>query len=140
MTQSCRSPAPVELTDARKHGMRGKLQRSAVNTEVAYWKVYNFWYTHGAELQSENGFGTYNSDLVQKMFQLHPDIVTVMDKIIIEQQSNSVSLDTLQRKIEDILNLQMRHIIQFEFCLDEFNRYLAELRLLQGVLQHRGWF
>jgi len=115
---------PVELIDEHKHRLRETL--------------YNFWYTYGVQLESENGPGTFNYDFVQKMSQLHPDIVVVMDKIVPGQQSDSGSLDNLQSKIGDVLSLQRRHITQFEFCLDEFNRYLAALLLLEAVLQHRG--
>ena len=104
--------------------------------EVACWKVCRFWYTYGGALQSGNGVGTSKYDLVQEMFQLHQDIVTVMDKLITGQQSDSSSLDNLQRKIGDILSLQRRHITQFESCLDEFNRYLVSLGRLESFLQH----
>ena len=110
--------------------LREALQTSVQRTEVAYWKVYNFWCTTGVQLQSENGSGTFNYDFIQKMGQLHPHIVAVIDKIIIGQQSDSVSFENLHRKIEDILSLQRRHIIQFQSCLDEFNRYLTALGLL----------
>ena len=123
------SICPTCCLDSRKMRL-SKLQRSTNNTEIAYWKVYEFWYSYGTQLQSENGPGTFNYDLVQKMGQLHPHIVTVIDKIIIGQQSDSVSFENLHRKIEDILSLQRRHIIQFQSCLDEFNRYLTALGLL----------
>jgi hypothetical protein len=115
---------PVQLTGDHKHRLRGTL--------------YNFWYTYGVQLESENGPGTFKYDFVQKMSQLHPDVVAVMDELVTGQQSDSGSLDNVQSKIGDVLSLQRRHIIQFEFCLDEFNRYLAALLLLKGVLQHRG--
>ena len=130
--------APVEPTDIQKHGLRIKPGSSVVHMEVVYWKVYNFWYTYGTRLQSGNGVGTSKYDLAQKMFQLHQDIVAVIDKLIIGQQSDSGSLDNLQRKIGDILSLQKQHITQFEFCLDEFNRYLVSLGRLESFLQHRG--
>ena len=120
--------------------LRETLQTSVQRTEVAYWKVYNFWCAYGVQLQSENGSGTFNYDFIQKMGQLHPDIVAVMDKLITGQQSDCGSLDNLQSKIGDILSLQRRHITQFQFCLDEFNRYLTSLCLLQCVLQHRELF
>ena len=130
--------APVEPTDIQKHGLKRKLESSVVHMEVAYWKVYNFWYTYGGALQSGNGVGTSKYDLVQNMLQLHQDIVAVIDKLITGQQSDATSLDNLQRKIGDILSLQKQHMIQFEFCLDEFNRYLVSLGRLGSFLQHRG--
>ena len=130
--------APVEPTDIQKHGLRKKLKSSVVHMEVVYWKVYNFWYTYGAQLQSENGVGSFKYEFVQKMLQLHQDIVAVTDKLITRQQSDSTSLDNLQMKIGDILSLQRLHITQFEFCLDEFNRYLVSLGRLGSFLQHRG--
>ena len=89
--------------------------------------------THGAALQAANGVGTSKYDLVQKMLRLHQDIVAI------RQQSDAASLNSIQKKIGDILQLQRMHVMQFRSCLDEFNRYLAALGRLESFLQHRGW-
>lgn len=86
-------------------------------------KVYGFWCTYGRRLESENGVGSFKYELVQKMGDLHVDVVGVRDK-------GSVGSGELLRKIQEVVSLQRRHMMQFEFCLDEFNRYLTGLGLL----------
>ena len=95
-------------------------------------RVHHFWQVHGGQLQAENGPGTFKHDLVQQMLHLHPDIVAGMDTLTTGRHSGSARLE---KKIGDILSLQRRHITQFEFCLDEFNRYLAALRLVEVGLK-----
>ena len=102
--------------------------------ELAYWKVCEFWYTYGTRLESENGPDTFKYELVQKMGDLHADIVAVA---VIDQVIGG--LGPLRGKIQDIVSLQRRHIMQFEFCLDDFNRYLTTLQLLDVVLQPGAW-
>lgn len=98
--------------------------------ELAFSKVYGFWYTHGMRLEAEHGPDTFKYELVQKMGALHANIAAVIDKPIIREQYNSVSAGQFRRKIQDIVSLQNRHIMQFECCLDEFNRYMNSLRVL----------
>ena len=81
--------------------------------ELAYWKVYEFWYTYGRRLESENGPGTFKYELVQKMGELHADIVNVIDQLSARQELDSVAVDTVRGKIRDIVSLQSMHIIQF---------------------------
>ena len=102
--------------------------------DLAYSKVHAFWHTFGPLLQSENGPGTFNYEFVQTMAQLHPYILAVIDKPIRGPQSDPVVLDALRRKVQDILDLQRRHMIQFEPCLDQFNGYLTTLELLDVIL------
>ena len=97
--------------------------------------VHHFWHVHSGQLQAENGPGTFNHDLVQQMLHLHPDILAGMDTLTTGRHSDS---GRLEKKIGDILSLQRRHITQFEFCLDEFNRYLAALRLLEVGFKKRA--
>jgi len=92
--------------------------------EAAYQTVRDFWETYGDVLQQENGPGTFKHALVQKMKQVYEDIVAGSDGAMIH------------RKILDILGEQRKSIIQFESCLDEFNRYLASLRLLDTFMLH----
>ena len=107
--------------------------------ELALCKVSDFWQTHGMRIESANRPGTFKYDLVQKMSELHADIAAVTDKPIFREPCNPVGLHPVRRKIQDIVSLQNRHIMQFEFCLDEFNRYLTTLRLLDVLLQPRRW-
>ena len=131
--------APSPFTESYKHNRRALLDGSTVPIVVAYRKVYNFWRYYGDELQENNGPLTFKYDLVQKMRQLHPDIAAVMDKMVSIQQSDSASLDNLQKKIGDILQLQTMHIMQFEGVRqDEFNRYMIALALIHSILEHRG--
>ncbi len=58
------------------------------------------------------------------MTRLYEDITGVRDEQIIH------------RKVLDILVQQRTHMMQFECCLDEFNGYLAALRLLDCLIQH----
>ena len=81
-------------------------------------------------LQAEHGPDTFKYELVQKMGALHANIAAVIDKPNILEQYNSVGAGQFRRKIQDIVSLQRRHIMQFECCLDEFNRYLTALRVL----------
>ena len=102
--------------------------------ERAFSKVTDFWCTHGKRLEEENGPDTFNYELVRKMGALHVDVVGVREKVIDREECDSVGVGPLHRKIQDVVGLQRRHIMQFEFCLDEFNRYLTALGLLGVVL------
>ena len=42
----------------------------------------------------------------------------------------------VRARIRDILGEQRMCMIQFEWCVDEFNRYLGAARLLDAILQH----
>lgn len=86
-----------------------------------------FWRANGVRLEAENGPGTFKHELVQKMGVLHGDIVGAMVKVRGEG-------GTMRGNVQDILSLQRRHLMQFEFCVDEFNRYLSALRLLDVML------
>ena len=96
--------------------------------EGACREVYEFWRVNGVRLEAENGAGTFKYELVQTMGALHGDIVGEMEHVRGEE-------GTIRWKVGEILSLQRRHLIQFEFCLDEFNRYLRALRLLDVLLQ-----
>ena len=119
-------------------GFIEKKQNPRDRLEVAYSTVHTFWRDYGDALQAENGPFTFKHDLVQKMGQLHPHIAAVMDSLLLHQHSDSASLDKLQRKIGDILHLQIMHMIQFASRQDEFNRYLSALGRIEAQLQHRG--
>ena len=80
--------------------------------------VHTFWNTHGAGLQSQNGPGTFKHNIVVKMDELYQYIAEERDAAIVHST------------ILDILGEQRKHMIQFQSCLDEFNRYLTALRLL----------
>ena len=95
--------------------------------EGACRDVYEFWRVNGGRLEAENGAGTFKYELVQKMGVLHGDIVGEMEQVRGEE-------GTIRWKVGEILSLQRRHLIQFEFCLDELNRYLSALRLLDVML------
>ncbi len=84
----------------------------------------DFWQTHGVMLQQTNGPGTFKHTCLAAMKRLHEDIAGERDEQI------------LHRKILDILAQQSTYMMQFECCLDEFNGYLAELRLLDCLIQH----
>jgi len=86
--------------------------------------VHTFWQSHGVGLQSENGPGSFKHDIVVKMGELHQYIAEERDTAIVH------------RKILDILVEQGMHLIQFQSCLDAFNRYLGALRLLDTCMQH----
>ena len=90
-----------------------------------FLELKRFWQSYGAGLQSENGPGAFKHDIVVKMGELHEYITEERDQAIVH------------RKILDILGEQRRHIIQFESCLDAFNRYLGALRLLDTCIQHK---
>ncbi len=100
---------------------------AAERKETAYQRVSDFWQTRGVVLEQENGPSTFKYGFVDEMKQLHEDIAGGRDKAII------------QRKILDILAQQRTSMIQFESCLDEFNRYLAALRLLDTFMDHGIW-
>ena len=55
---------------------------------------------------------------------LYEDIAAGMEKGIVHM------------RILDILGEQRMSMIQFETCVDEFNRYLAAFRLLDTIIQH----
>ena len=96
----------------------GKQPTAAEREEKAYRRVRAFWEEHGAGLREENGPGTRKYDFVRKMGGLHEDIGEGTEKGIVHA------------RIRDILGEQRMCMIQFECCVDEFNRYLAALRLL----------
>ena len=75
---------------------------------------------------SEQGSDSFKHDLVVKMGDFHVDLEAGID---------SVAVDTVRGKIREIVGLQRMHLMQFEFFLDEFNRYLSGLRLLDVVLR-----
>jgi hypothetical protein len=112
---------------------RFELQQPTKQMELACWKVREFWHVYGTRLESENGPGTFMYELVQKMSALHADIAIETGELCI-----SVGSGQLRGKIQDIVSLQRRHIMQFELCLDEFNRYLTALQVLDVVLRPRN--
>ena len=79
--------------------------------------------------RGRNGTGSFKYELVVKMGDLHGDIGAGIDSVVV---------DTVCGKIQEIVSLQRMHIMQFEFCLDEFNRYLTALQLLGVVSQPCG--
>ena len=89
--------------------------------QLAHRRVHGFWCAHGARLESENGPGTFKHELVQQMREVHAEQ---------EKGRTACSSPVLRRKMQDILSLQRRHIMQFEFCLDEFNLYLTALSIV----------
>jgi hypothetical protein len=91
--------------------------------ETTYQRVSDFWQTYGVVFEQENGPGTFKYTFVDEMKQLHEDFAGGSHKTII------------LRKILDILAQQRTCMMQFECCLDEFNRYLAALRLLDTFIQ-----
>ena len=102
----------------------GKQPTAAEREEKAYRTVRAFWEEHGAGLREANGAGTRKHDFVRKMGGLHEDIGEGREK------------GTVHARIRDILGEQRMYMIQFECCLDEFNRYLGASRLLDTILQH----
>jgi hypothetical protein len=92
--------------------------------ENAHRTVRAFSETHGATLQSEEGPGTFKHDIVVKMGELHQYIAEGREKAMIH------------KKILDILGDHKRHMIQFQSCVDAFNRYLGALSLLDTMIQH----
>ena len=89
---------------------------AAQRKQAAYDTVRAFWQTYGAVLERDNGPGSFKYDFVQKMKALHQD--------------------TTHTRILDILSQQRKYVYQFDSCLDQFNKYLAALRLLDTCLQH----
>ena len=83
--------------------------------------VQSFWEKYGEALERENGAGSFNHSLVVKMKELYQNI----------QSGKEV-----QRKIRDILGEQRSHVIQFQSCVDAFNRYLKALSLLDTMIQY----
>jgi hypothetical protein len=106
--------------------LRGTVGQSTASErkENAYRTVRTFWETYGATLQTENGPGTFKHDIVVKMGELHQYIAEGREKAMVH------------RKILDILGEQKRHMIQFQSCVDAFNRYLGALSLLDTMIQH----
>jgi hypothetical protein len=96
--------------------------------QIAYNKVRNFWTTYGARLQSENKQGAFKYDIVEKMKHLHQELSLSCD-------ASSDAL-IIHDKILDVLREQKMYIIQFNFCIDEFNDYLCVLRLLDIIFRH----
>jgi hypothetical protein len=95
----------------------------------AYNKTCHFWTTYGARLQSENRQGTFKYDIVEKMRHLHQELSLSSD-------ASSDVLIIIHGKILDVLREQKMYIIQFYFCIDEFNDYLCALRLLDVIFRH----
>ncbi len=105
-------------------GMGGQ-PTSAARKENAYRTVLVFWETYGAGLKAEEkGDGTFKHSLVQRMGGLYEDLTGGRDTA------------DIHRKILDILGEQRMYMMQFEDCLDEFNRYLSALSLLDAIMQH----
>ena len=100
------------------------MSRFVKRKNIVYNKICYFWTTYGTMLQTENGYGTYKYEFLDKMAQLYQDIEDAKDKVIIHE------------KILDILGEQRRYLIQFECCLDAFNDYLCSLRLLDVMFRH----
>ena len=75
-------------------------------------------------LAGENRGGTLKSAFVWKMKELDEDMRA------------GKGWDIIHRRVLDILGEQRLCMIQFECCLDEFNAYLAALRVLDTLLQH----
>jgi hypothetical protein len=94
------------------------MQHMTERTKTAQQTVCDFWQTYGVAIQEENGPGSFKHAFVREMMRLH-DAVT-----------DGVHGAVIDRTMRDILAQQQTHMIQFESCLDEFNRYLAALRLL----------
>lgn len=92
--------------------------------ESAHRTVRTFWETYSAELLTENGPGTFKHDIVVKMGELYHYIADGKEKAMVH------------RKILDILGEQRMHMIQFQSCVDAFNRYLGALSLLDTMIQH----
>jgi hypothetical protein len=97
--------------------------------QIAYNKVRHFWTTYGTRLQSENRQGTFKYDIVEKMRHLHQELSLSSD-------ASSDALIIIHVKILDVLREQKMYIIQFYFCIDEFNDYLCDLRLLDVIFRH----
>jgi hypothetical protein len=95
----------------------------------SYRSVHEFWRVHGTRLEGENGPDTFKHELVQKMGGLDGEIVGLIDRV-----SGGVGVDVVRWRMGEILSLQRMHLIQFEFCVDEFNGYLSALRLLDVML------
>jgi hypothetical protein len=95
----------------------------------AYNKVCHFWTTYSERLQSENRQGTFKYDIVEKMRHLHQELSLSSD-------ASSDALIIIHEKILDVLREQKMYIIQFNFCIDEFNDYLCALRLLDVIIRH----
>jgi hypothetical protein len=96
---------------------------AATKTEM-YQKINTFWQTYGAILTQQNRPDTFKHTFVHKMKDLHEDISAGTHKALIHSS------------ILDILSQQRTFMIQFESCLDEFNTYLAALRLLDTFIHH----
>ena len=91
---------------------------------AVYQTVRYFWQTYGVVLAGKNGGGRFKYAFVERMKELDEDISAGMHK------------DILHRRIRVILAEQRLYMIQFESCLDEFNTYLAALRLLDTIILH----
>ena len=102
----------------------GEQPTGAEVRENAYRTVRVFWESHGAGLHSESGPGTFTHNFVRKMGGLHGDIGSGREQA------------SVQRQILDILGEQRMSMIQFESCLDAFNRYLAALGLLETIIKY----
>ena len=103
-------------------GLGEEAQPTAVERKNdAIRTVRTFWETYGKALEGENGAGSFKYSLVVKMKELY---------------QNMQSGKEVHRKILDILGEQRNHMIQFQSCVDAFNRYLSALRLLDTMIQH----
>ena len=103
--------------------MRASLT-AAERTEHAHRTVRTFWESYGAGLLTEHGPGTFKHDCVQQqMCGLYEGMAAGMEQGMVHG------------KTLDILREQKMSMIQFESCLDEFNRYLTALKLLDTMMQ-----
>ena len=108
------------LTELR--GLGEQPQPTAVERKNdAIHTVRTFWETYGKALERENGAGSFKYSLVVKMKELY---------------ENMQSGKEVHKKIRDILGEQRSHLIQFQSCVDAFNRYLRALSLLDTMIQH----
>jgi hypothetical protein len=84
-------------------------------------QVRDFWHRHALHLQQNNPPSSFKHDFVCDMQALDADITAGSHEAV------------MHRRVRDILWKQRAFLIQFEFCLDEFNKYLAALRLVDGL-------
>ena len=143
MREIVRMSIGADDTEEEKYRLREQLKGSERPLNRAYWRVYHFWREFGAWMVGENGGGEGSDQekyvLVQKMGELHGGIVGVVDKVVAGGEVEDRILGEVERKIGDILRLRRMSMIQFAFCLDEFNVYVRSLGVLETVLQHRHW-
>jgi hypothetical protein len=103
-------------------GLGEEAQPTAVERKKdAIHKVQDFWETYGKALERENGAGSFKYSLVVKMKELYQNIQSGKE---------------IHNKILDILREQRSHVMQFQSCVDAFNRYLTALRLLDTMIRN----